>query len=70
MRLFSRVPDDRELNSRELATVLAALRCYQQVLELAGGDIPSNLLDIADNFGHTEALDITEIDDLYERLNQ
>lgn len=57
------------LDARELATVLAALRCYQQVSEQCGGDIPDDLQDIADCGGEIEPLEIDEIDELCERLN-
>jgi hypothetical protein len=50
---------------RELATVLAALRYWQQGLSEHGGVIP-----VAEHFDSTVTpLAIEEIDDLCERLN-
>lgn len=55
-----------DLNDRELATVLAALRLRQRDL----ADEPrGNLDDIATNDGEFDALDLEEIDALCERLN-
>jgi hypothetical protein len=53
-----------QLNSRQLGTVLAALRLWQQ-------SRPSNpdLRDIATDFGAFQALDVYEIDELCEDLN-
>lgn len=62
-------PAARPFDEQELATVLAALRCYQQVRSQCGGDIPEDLQDIADNGGTLEALETDEIDGLCERLN-
>jgi hypothetical protein len=53
-----------ELNERELATVLAALRCWQK--ELARTGIPEEADDI---LGERDPLTLDEIDDLWERLN-
>jgi hypothetical protein len=53
-----------EIDDREFATVLAALRCYQAVGCGAKGTI-----DIATNGGEFEPLDEEEIDDLCEELN-
>lgn len=58
------------LDARERATVLAALRCYQQVRAECGGDIPDDLQDIADDGGTIEALESDDIDALCERINQ
>lgn len=62
-------PAARPFDAQELATVLAALRCYQQVRSQCGGDIPEDLQDIADNGGKFEAFDDDDIDGLCERLN-
>jgi len=57
---------DREpLSEREIATVLAALRAWQQ--SPMRGDC--GLDDIATDSGTVEALDADEIDDLCERIN-
>jgi len=53
-----------ELNERELATVLAALRCWQK--ELTSTGIPEDADDI---LGERDPLTLDEIDDLCERLN-
>lgn len=58
-----------KLNQRQHATVLAALRCYQQVLDETSGDLPDDLLDIATNGGAIERLELDEIDDLCMELN-
>jgi hypothetical protein len=54
------------MNSRELATVLAALRLWQRT---PGDDIPQLLLELADCCGEHAPLTADEIDDLCERLN-
>lgn len=53
-----------EIDGREFATILAALRCYQAVGCGAKGTI-----DIATNGGEFEHLDEDEIDSLCEELN-
>lgn len=53
-----------ELNERELATVLAALRCWQKELTRTG--IPEDADDI---LGERDPLTLDEIDDLCDRLN-
>lgn len=63
-------PKRYALDNSEHATVLAALRCYQQVRAASGGDIPDDLQDIADNGGTIEALESDDIDALCERINQ
>jgi hypothetical protein len=50
------------MNDRELATVLAALRYWQQ--DLAENDSP-----ISEHFAEHTPLTVEEIDDLCERLN-
>lgn len=50
------------MTPRELATVLAALRYWQNAQ-----DVPLDIYDIATEAG--EPLTYTEIDDLCERLN-
>lgn len=58
-----------QLTPRELGTVLAALRCYQQVRGECAGDVPDDLADIATDGGAFAAMEADEIDDLCERLN-
>lgn len=53
-----------EIDDREFATVLAALRCYQ-----AAGCGAKGTLDIATNGGEFEYLDEDEIDILCEEPN-
>jgi hypothetical protein len=50
------------LTSRELATVLAALRHWQQ-------DLAQNQRPISEHFADETPLSVEEIDDLCERLN-
>jgi hypothetical protein len=57
------------LNEREHATVIAALRCFEQVSEQCGGDLTEDLADLATVGGKFEAMDLDEIDDLCVRLN-
>jgi hypothetical protein len=57
------------LDAREHATMLAALRCFQQVDSECCGDIPGDLQDIADNGGTVKRLAPDEIDALCERIN-
>jgi hypothetical protein len=52
-----------KLNSRELATILAALRYWQRAPMLGA------LADIATNDGEYEALSPDEIDELCEKIN-
>ncbi len=66
--------DAPRLDERELATILAGLRCWQQSLE--GNCLPAtwrtcvpDLRDIATNQGSYENLTPGEIDALCERLN-
>lgn len=57
------------MNSRELATVLAALRTYQKMLGM-NGDMPDNdVKDVATDGGTIEPMNVDEIDELCERLN-
>lgn len=51
------------VNDRELATLLAALRLYQQA------DCPTDLLDIATNGGAHNPMTPDEIDGLCEKIN-
>lgn len=53
------------LSSRELATVLAALRYWQRDVESA-----DEAIDGGEHFAETTPLSATEIDDLCERLNR
>lgn len=62
-------PAARMLDAEELATVLCALRCYQQVNGECGGDVPDDLEDIRSDGGKLEPLDMDEVDALCERLN-
>lgn len=57
---------EAKLDSRELATVLAALRRWQVVLD---GPAQPREWDIATNEGTVEPLNELEIDALCERLN-
>ena len=56
-----------KLTSRELATVLAALRWWQQ--ELQRLDPPNDIPPIGFHFTDQTPLSGAEIDDLCERLN-
>ena len=51
-----------QLTERELATVLAALRYWQQ-------DLAENEGPISEHFAEVTPLSVEEIDDLCERLN-
>jgi hypothetical protein len=57
------------LASRELATVLAALRLWQQTVNRLDSDCEDGLADIATDGGAFEPLDEDEIDGLCERIN-
>ena len=57
------------MKGRELATVLAALRVYQQQLEMNGGAPPQDVEDIATNVFEFEPMSSEEIDELCERMN-
>ena len=57
------------MTERELATVLAALRVYQQQLEMNGGAPPQDVEDIATNVFEFEPMPSEEIGELCERLN-
>ncbi len=57
------------MKGRELATVLAALRVYQQQLEMNGGAPPQDVEDVATNVLEFEPMSAGEIDQLCERLN-
>lgn len=52
------------LTSRELATVLAALRYWQRDLESA-----DEIIDVGEHFADHLPLNAAEIDELCERLN-
>jgi hypothetical protein len=61
------------MNTREHATVLAALRYWQRIISsypYGDGSLPSPEEDVATNGGDVEALGSEEIDDLCERINQ
>ena len=55
-----------DLNDRELATVLGALRSYQIAMD---ENLPHNIDDIVTNGGTLVPLTDAEIDTLCERLN-
>jgi hypothetical protein len=57
------------LRQNEIDTVLASLRCYQQVYDTCAGDMPDELLKIATNGGLHEPPTLEEIDALCERIN-
>ncbi|MDR6397920.1 hypothetical protein ACTOWA_00535 [Herbaspirillum seropedicae] len=57
------------VSEAEKATILAALRIYQQQLNLRGGAVPSDVFDIANVGGTVDPLDDFEIDALCERIN-
>ena len=57
------------MNARELATVLAALRLYQQQLEMNGGAPPQDVEDVATNGYKFESMSSEEIDEFCERMN-
>ena len=57
------------MNARELATVLAALRVYQQQLEMNGGAPPQDVEHVATNGFEFEPMTTEEIDGLCEGLN-
>lgn len=59
------MPQD-QLTSAELATILAALRLWQQTV----GDLRNALpTELREHFTDTEPLGLSDIDDLCERLN-
>lgn len=55
-----------EIYDRDLHTILAALRMYQNRIN----DIPERFLEIATNYGEVDPLTADEIDDLCEELNR
>jgi hypothetical protein len=57
-----------EMAPREVATVLAALRFYQEALN--AGTIPLHLMDVLTNSNELVPLTGSEIDTLCERLNE
>ncbi|MCK4374765.1 MAG: hypothetical protein KAX19_05525, partial [Candidatus Brocadiae bacterium] len=59
-----------DLDGRELATVLAALRYYQDENLQGGAGIPDEAIrDIASDGGRLKPLDFDEVGQLCERLN-
>lgn len=56
-----------DMTPRERDTILAALRVYQQALEMNGGKPPADVNDIARNSG--KPLTAEEIDELCPRIN-
>jgi hypothetical protein len=59
----------RKLTDRELATVLAALRVYQQALAMNGDLPPRGADEIATDCGELEPMGADEIDALCESIN-
>jgi hypothetical protein len=57
------------MTKQELATVLAALRVYQQQLEMNGGAPPQDVEEVATNMSEFAPMSAEEIDELCERLN-
>jgi hypothetical protein len=57
-----------EMGLRETATVLAALRFYQEALN--AGMVPLHLMDVLTNGDELVPLTGSEIDALCERLNE
>lgn len=55
-----------KLTRRQTDTILAALRLYQDVWLACQGDVPSDILDIAENgrTGDDAKLDLEEINEL------
>ena len=63
------MPTLHHLDDREHATVLAALRCYQETVAQSDEPMPERFNDLATNGGKLNALDADAIDALCERLN-
>jgi hypothetical protein len=57
------------ISLRELNTVLAALRFYQEQGQCDSAKRSESIGDVATNGGHTQALTGNEIDELCERIN-
>ena len=58
-----------DFDHREVAALLAGLRCLQQVRAECAGDLPDDLQDILDKNEGLLPLENEEIDTLCERLN-
>lgn len=58
-----------EVDDREVATILAALRFYQAGRQFDASARMEAIDDIATNGGDVDALDAEEIDELCERIN-
>lgn len=58
----------KDLNTRQVSAVLAGLRLLQHWMEQTE---PNNqgVMDILENDGDFDAMDVNEIDDLCEQLN-
>jgi hypothetical protein len=56
-------------DSRENATILAALRYYQQVLSHNGNSPPVSVAEVATNGGTLKPLTSADIDTLCEKIN-
>lgn len=61
---------DSMITRRELGTILAALRCWQEHLRQEGVEPSAELMMIATNCSSFKALTPLEIDRLCEKLNQ
>lgn len=57
------------LDQRSVATIVAALRAWQQIDQQTAGLIPEDLENIATGNGLFDRLDDHEIDDLCDRLS-
>ena len=64
-----KLDDGKTLRPEEHSTILAALRHYQQGLQLNGDVPPQDVYDIATNSDAHSPLNTDQIDDLCERLN-
>jgi len=56
------------LNDREHATILAALKCYEQAMTMTGSP-PAEFMDIATDAGRLEPMSDESVNELAERLN-
>ena len=57
-----------EITGAEYSTILAALRYWQESLDLGGGAIPQHLLDVVTDAGRYEQLTVEQIDALIDAL--
>jgi hypothetical protein len=56
------------IKAREVATIVAALRIYQQSLAMNGGEPPQDVHDIATDSASCSPMESDEIDDLAEAI--